>query len=65
MRQIEPLLQRLKTAQAQLAKEALEQPRSNDLFEYGRVVGMYAGLEHAANVLIDLVRETEERGFSL
>ena len=65
MKQIAPLLQRLKTAQAQLAKEAMEQPRANDLFEYGRVVGMYAGLEHAANVLLDLVKENEERGFNL
>jgi len=65
MRQIEPLLQRLKTEQAQLAKEALGQPHSRDLFEYGRVVGMYAGLERAADVLIDLVKESEERGFNL
>ena len=62
MKQIAPLLQRLKAAQAQLAKEALEQPRSNDQFEYGRVVGMYAGLEHAANVLLSFVDEAEERG---
>lgn len=65
MRQIEPLLQRLKTEQALIAQEALAQPQHRDTFEYGRVVGIYAGLQRAADVLIDLVKEQEERGFNL
>ena len=48
-----------------LAKEALAQPQSRDAFEYGRVVGMYAGLEQAVNVLLDLIKEDEERGLKL
>ena len=48
-----------------LAKEALAQPQSRDAFEYGRVVGMYAGLERAVNVLFDLIKEDEERGLKL
>ena len=65
MRRIEPLLQRLETEQAQLAKEALAQPQNRDSFEYGRVVGMYAGLERAVTVLLDLIKEEEERGYKL
>lgn len=48
-----------------LAQEALAQPQHRDTFEYGRVVGMYAGLERAMTVLVELVRETEERNFNL
>ena len=64
MKQISPLLQRLKDEQAQLAAEALAQPQNRDAFEYGRVVGMYSGLERAISVLLDTVRETEERGMN-
>lgn len=56
------LLQRLVEEQATLAAEALRQPASRDLFEYGRVVGMYAGLELAKDALVSLVAEHERRG---
>jgi hypothetical protein len=62
---IETLLQRLEQAQADLARDALEQPQGRDTFEYGRVVGMYAGLELAKNVLIDTVAEKERKDFNL
>jgi len=62
---IETLLQRLEQAQADLARDALKQPQSRDEFEYGRVVGLYAGLELAKNVLIDTVAEKERRDFDL
>lgn len=62
---IETLLQRLETAQAELAKEALERPAGTTSFEYGRVVGMHAGLEHAKRVLIDTVAERERKDFNL
>lgn len=62
---IESLLQRLETAQAQLAKEALERPTGKEGFDYGRAVGMYAGLEHAKNTLIEMVAEHERKGFDL
>ena len=57
------LLQRLEMAQAELAKEALERPTGKEGFDYGRAVGMYAGLEHAKRTLIDMVaeRETKDR----
>ena len=62
---IEVLLQRLEQSQADLARDALEQPQGRDVFEYGRVVGMYAGLELAKTVLIDMVAEKERKDFNL
>jgi hypothetical protein len=58
---IEAFLQRLVQAQADLARDALEQPQGRDTFEYGRVVGIYAGLELAKTVLIDMVAEKERK----
>ena len=62
---IETLLQRLEQSQADLAREALGQPQSRDLFEYGRVVGMFTGLELAKTILIDMVAEKERKDFDL
>lgn len=61
---IETLLQRLEAEQASLARQSLEQPVPGE-FNYGKAVGMYAGLEVAKRVLIDLVAETERKGFKL
>jgi len=62
---IEVLLQRLEQSQANLARDALEQPQGRDLFEYGKVAGIYAGLELAKTVLIDTVAEKERKDFNL
>lgn len=62
---LETLLQRLETEQARLATEALAQPFGRDAFDYGRAVGLYAGLEHAKRTLIDMVAEREKRDFHL
>jgi hypothetical protein len=62
---IEAFLQRLEQAQADLARDALEQPQGRDTFEYGRVVGIYAGLELAKTVLIDMVAEKERKDFNI
>ena len=62
---LETLLQRLEQSQTDLARDALQQPQGRDTFEYGRVVGMFAGLELAKTVLIDMVAEDERRGFNL
>jgi hypothetical protein len=48
-----------------LARDALEQPQGRDTFEYGRVVGIYAGLELAKTVLLDTVAEKERKDFNL
>lgn len=59
------LLQRLETEQASLAREALGKPAGRDAFEYGRVVGMNAGLERAKQVIFLLNDELERKGFDL
>lgn len=58
---IAPLLKRLETEQAKLAAAALGQPAGRDAFEYGRVSGMWAGLELAKQSLIDFHKEIEGR----
>lgn len=59
------LLRRLEAEQQKLASEALGRPSGRDAFEYGRVTGIYAGLEHAKQVLLDTLRDDEERGKDL
>lgn len=61
---LETLLQRLEQEQATLAHQSLQQPIPGD-FHYGKAVGMYAGLEMAKRVLIDLVAEKDRRDFNL
>ena len=61
---LENLLQRLEQEQATLAHQSLQQPIPGD-FHYGKAVGMYAGLEVAKRVLIDLVAEKDRRDFNL
>ena len=62
---IEALLQRLEEEQATLAAETLRQPSGREAYDFGRAVGLYAGIERAKIVLIDLVKEHEKRGFDL
>jgi hypothetical protein len=62
---IEVFLQRLEQSQTDLARDALQQPQGRDTFEYGRVVGIFAGLELAKTVLIDMVAENERRDYNL
>jgi hypothetical protein len=61
---LEQLLQRLEAEQVTLAQQSLEQPIPGD-FNYGKAVGMYAGLEMAKRVLIDMVAEKDRRDFNL
>jgi hypothetical protein len=62
---IEALLQRLEEEQATLAVETLTQPSGREAYDFGRAVGLYAGIERAKIVLLDMVREHEKRGFDL
>lgn len=61
---LETLLQRLEAEQFTLAQETLRQPQPGE-FNYGKAVGMYAGLEMAKRVLIDLVAERDRKDFNL
>jgi hypothetical protein len=62
---IEVFLQRLEQSQTDLARDALQQPQGRDTFEYGRVVGIFAGLELAKTVLIDMVAESQRKDRNL
>jgi len=59
------LLQLLEAEMAELATTALEQPAARDAFEYGRVVGMHAGLKRAFEIIGNAYEEEEKRGFNL
>lgn len=62
---IETLIQRLEHEQARLAHEALAKPNGRDAFDYGRVIGMYAGLEQAKQAILALFDERERKDFNL
>jgi hypothetical protein len=59
---IEPLLRRLEAEQAALAKAALTSPQARDLFEYGRVVGVHAGLAQAITIILEMADEQDRKG---
>ena len=58
--QIDRVLNLLTTAQQELAVAALRSPNSHDAFEYGRMVGMYAGLERALEVIMSTIKEEDD-----
>lgn len=58
-------LNRLKTAQSDLALQALRQPNLRDAFEYGQRVGMVAGLEHAIALLLNQLSEERDDNIDL
>ena len=62
---VEMLLMRLEEEQKKLAISAMEQPSGRDIFDYGRAVGMYAGIEHAKRTLLDLVSERDRKDILL
>lgn len=45
---------------AETARAAVEQPKS-DLFEYGKVCGVYAGLKLAKQLLLDTRKDAEDK----
>lgn len=62
---VEILIRRLNDEQATLAKEALERPQGREAYDYGRVVGMYAGLEQAKTLINEMLAEKEAKDFNL
>ena len=58
---IERVLVALRREIDSLAHSALAQPASRDAFEYGRMVGNYAGLKHAVETIeAALTTESED-----
>jgi hypothetical protein len=62
---IDMVLRRLEEEQTQFAKEALLQPQGHGAFDYGRSVGVYAGLELAKDILIGIVADQDRRDYDL
>ncbi len=61
----ELLLQRLEEEKATFSKQALGSPAARDAYEYGRVVGVVAGLDMAKRALLELIGEHDKRGREL
>lgn len=57
---VQRALMLLEREQQELAVAALRSPNSRDSFEYGRVSGVYAGLERAKEVLLSTMKEEED-----
>lgn len=57
---IDKILSLLTQAQADVATTAMRTPSSHDVFEYGRMVGMYAGLERAVEIILSTTKEDDD-----
>ena len=61
---IETLLAAIDQKMDEVAKDALRAP-SKEMFDYGRSVGVYAGLEQAKTLIVDLVKDAGARDHDL
>ena len=59
--QLDVFLRKIDQALAEFAADALRAPQGKEAFDYGRSVGVYAGLEQARQILIDTVRDADAR----
>ena len=59
------ILQLLEAEMSAMATSALKTPSGRDAFEYGRAVGMYAGLQRAFEVVGAAHADEERAGFDL
>ena len=57
---IERAVMLIEREQQDLAAAALRSPNSRDAFEYGRVSGVYAGLERAKELLLSIIVSEDE-----
>jgi len=62
---IDILLKRLEEEQASFAKEALQQPQGHEAFDYGRAVGLYAGIERVKTIVMEIVTDQDRKAFDL
>lgn len=58
---IDQILRLLDNECAKLSHSALVQPQDRDGFEYGKVCGMYQGLQAARKLIVGLNEENEDR----
>jgi hypothetical protein len=62
---IERIISALRAEQARAAHGALQAPAGRDSFEYGRVCGIYSGLQQAQNVIDSILKDMDEKERSL
>lgn len=55
------ILDRLEREKTLTAVNAIENPSSKNLFEYGHSVGLYRGLDRALEIVDEILNEDEER----
>jgi hypothetical protein len=58
---VDALIRLIESEQHKFAIAAVTRPTGQSSFDYGRAVGMYAGLEHIRACIIDLVTEKERK----
>lgn len=58
---VETVLQRIEDEMAQVSRDAMERPAGRTEFEYGRAIGIYAGLDRAKELIVGLYRDADER----
>lgn len=58
---LEVYLQKLEDAKTNLARAAMEKSGSRDAFDYGRATGIYAGLEMAKAIYVEMFADKERR----
>jgi hypothetical protein len=57
------ILRALEQKQKSVAEEALKAPRDGSTYEYGRAVGMYAGLDMAREVIVQALQDEKVKTF--
>lgn len=57
----DPFVQKIKQRQAEFATSALTKPAERTEHEYGRVCGIYAGLEMALELYLDLLADRDQK----
>jgi hypothetical protein len=62
---LDALIQKLEAKQAAWAATALASPAGETAFEYGRAVGIYAGLDMAKTLINDVLSDQEQKDFDL
>jgi hypothetical protein len=60
---IEPTVQRLDAKLSEVAHQLLHTPSGRDAFEFGRAVGIYAGLRMAKELLLNFYEEERKASF--
>ena len=58
---VETVLARLDEEMLRVARDAVETPREGTSYEYGRMIGLYAGLALAKETVVNLYADKDER----